>query len=80
VDWLYFAILVAIVAVVGIAVGLFFAGRLARQGERRVAEGGDEGTSIMMAAGAVHGEEASADGGSGNGGGDGGGGDGGGGD
>jgi uncharacterized membrane protein YgcG len=90
VDWLDYAIVVAIVVAISggaIGVGLFLKRRLASQDKRRVAEGGDDGTPIMMAAGVMHGKEADADGGnggggnggSGNGGGNGGGGNGGGG-
>ena len=41
-DWLYFAILVVVIGIVGIAIGLFVAGRLSGWGERRTAE--DDGT------------------------------------
>jgi hypothetical protein len=82
VDWLDYAIVVAIVVVISggaIGVGLFLKRRLAGRGERRAAEDGGNGTSAILAAGAPDGE-ADADGGSGNGGGgNGGGGNGGGG-
>jgi hypothetical protein len=67
VDWLDYAIVVAIVVVIAggsIAVGLFLKRRLAGPGGRRVAEDGGNGTSAILAAGAPDGE-ADADGGNG---------------
>jgi hypothetical protein len=43
-DWILFALAVAVIGAIGIAIGLFIAGRATRWGDRR----GEEGGSTFM--------------------------------
>jgi hypothetical protein len=67
VEWILFALFIVLIAVVGIGIGLFAAGRLSRWGDRAVAKDDD---TFMTAVGPVDGDtreghEAGSDGGSG---------------
>jgi len=53
VEWILFALFIVLIAVVGIGIGLFAAGRLSRWGDRAVAKDDD---TFMTAVGPVDGD------------------------